>query len=143
MHPGVADAAERDEVSRVVVCRVQVDVMDVESHPRAADCAYSAVTIENNSPDLPPAPKPVLRPRPDDNTELFAGDGTILPDGERAPAAEAEKAVLVRTTVAERRLRTVERIKAELQVRGHAERSLTGYGISAGMHRVYSLSSSR
>lgn len=143
MHPGMADTAEGDEVLRGVVCRVQIDMMDMEIHPRAADCAYSAVTIENDGPDLPPAPKPVLRPCPDDNAELLAEDGTSLPDGERAPPAEAEKAVLVRTTVAERRLRTVERIKAELQVRGHAERSLTGYGISAGMHRVYSPSSSR
>ncbi|MBA7482227.1 hypothetical protein ES707_17709 [subsurface metagenome] len=144
MHPGVADAAEGDKVDRIVVCRVQVDVMDVKLHPRAADCAHPAVTIENDSPDLPPAPKPVLRPRPDGNAELLAEDGALLPHGERAPAAETEEAVPIRAAVAEGGLRAVERIKAELQVGGHAGRSLTGCGISAGMlPRVYSFFSSR
>lgn len=52
MHAGVAYAAERDEVCRVVVCRVQVDVMNMDIVVSAADGAYPTVAIENGSTDL-------------------------------------------------------------------------------------------
>lgn len=91
----------------------------MEVSHRSADRAYPAVAIDDGSADLPPAPEPVLRPRPDGDAELLAEDGASLPDRERAPAAEADEAVVVRKAVAEGRPDAVERIKTELQVRGH------------------------
>lgn len=119
MHPGMADAAEGDEVWRVVVRGIEVEVMDMEVPHRSADRAYLAVTIDDDGPDLPPAPEPVLRPCTDGDAELIAEDGPLLPDRERAPAAEADETVVVREAVAEGGPGAVERIKTELQVRGH------------------------
>ena len=119
MHPGVADAAERDEVCQGVVCRVQVDVMDVEVFGSAADGALLPVAFQDRGPHRLPPPESVLLPRPDGDPELLAEDRTVLADGERALVAEPEEAVPVRVAVAERRQRAVKRIKAELQVGGH------------------------
>lgn len=121
MHPGVADAAEHNEVSRGVVCRVKIDVMNVEVRITAADGAYSPITVENGSPDLSPAPQPVFRPSPDREPELLAEDGAVRSGCERAPAAEPEETVPVRAAAAEGSQRAVERAEGELQIGSHAE----------------------
>jgi hypothetical protein len=115
----MADAAEGDEVWRVVVRGIEIEVMDMEVPHRSADRAYPAVTIDDGSPDLPPAPEPIFRPRTDGDAEFIAEDGASFPDRERAPATEADEAVVVREAVAEGWPGAVERIKTELQVRGH------------------------
>jgi len=63
MHPGVADAAERDEVCQGVMCRVQVDVMDVEVFGSAADGALLPVAFQDRGPHRLPPPESVLLPR--------------------------------------------------------------------------------
>lgn len=119
MHPGVAEAAEGEQVLQVIVCGIEVEVVDVEVPRRSADRAYPIVASDDGSADLTPAPEPVLRPRPDGDAELLAEDSTPLPDREGAPAAETDEAVVVREAVAEGRSGAVERIKTELQVRRH------------------------
>ena len=119
MHPGMADTAERDEVCRGIVCRVQVDVVDVEVFVSAADGALLPVVFQDRGPHGLPPPESVLLPRPDGDPKLLAEDRTPLADGERALVAEPKKTVPVRAAIAERRQRAVERVKAELQVGGH------------------------
>lgn len=114
MRPGMADAAERDEIFRGIVCRVKVDMMDVEIIIPTADGAPPSVTTHDRGPHLLPSPEGVLLPRPDGYPELLAEDGSTLADGERAAVAEPEKAVPLRMAAAEGREPAVKRIEVEL-----------------------------
>ena len=127
MHPGVAAAAERDEVRRVVVCRVQVDVVDVEVRPRAADGASLPVAVDDDTAHLLPPRQGILIPRPDGDREPFAGDPAVAPHGKRAPAAEPAETVPVGAVPAERGMRTVKRVQAQLDGGAHDHRMI-GYG---------------
>ena len=120
VHPGMADAAERDQVSGVVVRGVAVDVVNVEVPFPAADGTPVPVALEDGVAYLFPAPQGVLLARPDGDREPLAVDAALAPYGKRAPAAEPAKTVPVGVVSAERGERAVERIKGELQAGGHA-----------------------
>ena len=92
MHPGMADAAERDEVLRVVVRGVVVDVVDVEVLLSATDSTRAPVAFKHGVPNLLPRGKAILVPCPDGDLEPFAVDEGP-PHGKRAPAAEPAKTV--------------------------------------------------
>lgn len=124
MHPGVADAAERDQVPRIVVRGVVVEMMDVEVAVPVADGAPVAVTCEDRVADLLPSQQSILLPRPDGNREPIAVDQASAPRGKRAPAAEPAKTVQVGTISAERGLRAVERVQAQLEVGAHDQKKV-------------------
>ncbi len=56
VYPGMADAAERDEVFRVVVRGIAVDVVDVEVFLSTADGTPVPVALEDGVTYLFPAP---------------------------------------------------------------------------------------
>ncbi len=102
MHPGVADAAERDEVRGVVVCGIAVDMMDVENLPPAADDTGVPVAFKDGVPYILPSPQGVLLPRPYGSCKPLAVYLPCAPCGKRALAAEPVKTVLVGAVGAER-----------------------------------------
>lgn len=104
MHPGMADAAERDEVLRVVVRGVVVDVVDVEVLLSATDSTRAPVAFKHGVPNLLPRGKAILVPCPDGDLEPFAVDEGRPPHGKRAPAAESAKTVPGGIVSAERRI---------------------------------------
>lgn len=104
MHPGMTDAAERDEVLRVVVRGVVIDVVDVEVLLSAADGARAPVAFKHGAPDLLPCGEAILVPCPDGDLEPFTVDGASAPHGKRAPEAEPAKTIPVGIVSAERRV---------------------------------------
>lgn len=119
MHPGMTDAAERDEVLQVVVRGVVVDVVDVEVLSPAADRASLPVAFKHGAPNLLPPREAVLLPRPDGGLESFAVDEGPAPHGKRAAAAEPAKTVPDGIVPAKRGARTIKRVQAELNVGAH------------------------
>ena len=119
MHPGVADAAERDEVIRIVVRGVVIEMVDVEILPPTADDAPVPVTVEDGDAHLLPSPQGILFPCRDGGRKPFAVDLAFTSRGKRAPAAEPAKTVQVGTVPAEGRLRAVERVQAQLEEGAH------------------------
>ncbi len=122
MHPGMTDAAERDEVLQVVVRGVVVDVVDVEVlSPPAADRASLPVAFKHGAPNLLPPREAVLLPRGWGGLESFAVDeGPAPPHGKRAAAAEPAKTVPDGIVPAKRGgARTIKRVQAELNVGAH------------------------
>lgn len=121
MHPGVADAAKRDEVSRIVVRGVAVEVVDVEVLLTAADGAPVLVAFEDSVTRLLPSSEGILIPRSDESRESFAVDPAFAPRSKRALIAEPAEAVPVGMVGAEGGLRAVERIQAQLEVGAHGQ----------------------
>lgn len=104
MHPGMADSAERDEVLRIVVCRVAVEVVNVEFISPAADRTPILIALKYGAPNLLPCREAILVPGPDGSLEPLAVDEASVPHGKRAPAAEPAKAVSGRIVSAEGRI---------------------------------------
>lgn len=104
MHPGVADAAEREQVDRVVVRGIAVDMVDVKIPLSAADGAPLPVALQDLVPDRLPPRQRVLLSHPDGGREPLAVDGTRSPRGKRTPAAEPAKTVPVGMVSAKRGL---------------------------------------
>ena len=124
MHPGVADAAERDEVLLIVVRGVVIEMVDVKILPPTADDAPVPVAVEDGDAHLLPPPQGILLPRRDGGREPFAVDLAVASCGKRAPAAEPAKTVQVGTICAEWGLRAVERVQAQLEVGAHGHLSM-------------------
>ncbi len=122
MHPGVADVAEREQVGRVVVRGIAVDMVDVKIPLSAADGAPLPVALQDLVPDRLPSRQGVLLPHPDGGREPFAVDGTRGPRGKRTLAAEPTEAVPVGMVAAEGALRTVERVQVQLKVGAHDQK---------------------
>lgn len=120
MHPGVADAAERDEVSRVVVRGITVDMVNMEILLSTTNGAEVSVAFKDCAAYLLPFPQRILVPRPDRGREPFAVDLPRAPRGKRALVAEPAKTVSVGTVGAEGVLRTVKRVQAQLEVGAHS-----------------------
>ena len=119
MDPGMADAAERDEVLRVVVRGVVIEMVDVEIPLSTADDAPVPVAVEDGDAHLLPSPQGILLPHLNGDGKPFAVDLAVASCGKRAPAAEPAKTVQVGTVPAEGRLRAIERVQAELEVGAH------------------------
>jgi len=129
MHPGMADAAERDEVCEAVVRGVAVEMVDVEVLLSAADRALLAVALKHSVANLLPPREAVLVPRPDGGLEAFAINEAPAPHGKRAPTAEPAKTVPVGIVSAKGGPRTIECIQAELNFDTHdPERMGRGMG---------------
>ncbi len=124
MHPGVADAAESEQVGRVVVCRVQVNVVDMQVLLSAADSALLPVTSQDHITHLFPSPQGILLPRPDGGREPLAVDVACGPRGKRALVAEPAETVQVGAIPAERIPGTVERVQAQLEVGAHDQKKV-------------------
>jgi len=101
MHPGVADAAEGEQVGRVVVRGIAVEMVNMKVLLSAANIASLPVAIQDRIPYRFPSRQGILLPGPDGNLEAFAVDDTSGPHGERALVAEPAKAVSVGFIVAE------------------------------------------
>ncbi|MDK2917182.1 MAG: hypothetical protein PWR25_1739 [Euryarchaeota archaeon] len=123
----MADAAEGDEVCKVVVRGVAVEMVDVEVISPAADGASLPVALEHGVPDLLPPREAVLLPRPDGDFETFTVDEAAAPRGKSAPAAEPAKTVPGGIVSAERGTRTIKCIQAELNLGAH-DLELVGRG---------------
>jgi hypothetical protein len=101
MHPGVADAAEGEQVGRVVVRGIAVKMVNMKVLLSAADSAPLPVAIQDSTPYRFPSRQGILLPCPDGDLEAFAVDDTCGPHGERALVAEPAEAVPVGVIVAE------------------------------------------
>lgn len=124
MHPGMADTAEGEQVFRVVVGGVAVEMVDMKVIAPTADDALLPVPLEDHVTDLFPSPQAVFLLRPDLDCEPFAVDAAWGPHGKRTLAAEPAKAVLVGTVTAERGAGTVERVQAQLKVGAHYRKTI-------------------
>ena len=93
VNSGMADAAERYEVGGVVVCRVAVDMVDMEIFFPTTDGALIPIALKHSVPYLLPPSKAILVPDPDGDLETLAVDRAPVPHGKRAPAAEPAKTV--------------------------------------------------
>ncbi|MDK2890728.1 MAG: hypothetical protein PWR21_1360 [Methanoculleus sp.] len=101
MYPGVADAAEGEQVARVVVRGIAVKMVNVEVFASAADGALLSVAIQDRVPYRFPSRQGILIPHPDGDLEPFAVDGACGPHGERALVTEPAETVPVGVIVAE------------------------------------------
>ncbi|MCK9297767.1 MAG: hypothetical protein M0P21_02235 [Methanoculleus sp.] len=124
MHPGMADAAQRGKVSRIVVRGVAVEMVNVKVPFTAADSAPLPVAIQDRTSDCFPSWKGILLLRPDVDREPFAVDSACGPHGERALVAESAEAVPVRTIVAKGVQGTVERVQAQLEIGAHGQKKV-------------------
>lgn len=96
MHPSVADATECDEVFRNVVCRIQVDMMNMKALTPTTDDTTSPVTIHDRVPYHSPSPQGVLLPCRDGDTELLTEERATITGSKRASVAESEETVSIR-----------------------------------------------
>lgn len=122
MHTGVADAAERDQVCRIIVCGVAVDMVDMKVLSPAADGTPVPVAFKDSIADLLPSPQGIFVPRQDGGREPFTVNPAFASGGKRAPAAEPAETVPVGMVAAEGSLRTVERVQAQLKVSAHGQK---------------------
>jgi len=122
MHPGMADTAESEQVFRVIVRGITVEMVDVKVPLSAADSSPLPVPLKNRTPDRFPAREGILLLCTDMDREPFAVHGACAPHGERALIAEPAKAVPVGAIVAGWIQRTVECTKMQLEVGAHDQK---------------------